>query len=56
MATYHSSRYNETIINAVRQRPCLYDVTHINYTQTEIKKNNWEDLAQDLGIDGKLFI
>ena len=40
----------EVLINLVRERPCLYDYRHKDYKRTDIKQNNWEEIATAMGL------
>ena len=43
-----SGSITETLINEVRARPCLYDMTHPDYKRTDIKVNNWKAISECL--------
>ena len=43
-----SDSITETLINEVRARPCLYDMTHADYKRTDIKENNWKAISECL--------
>ena len=44
----------ELLIMHVRERPCLYDMRHANYKRTDVKDNNWEEIAKDLNVTCKI--
>ena len=47
--------WEESLINAVFLRPCLYDIRHKDYTQNRRKESIWKEIAEELGTDGKNF-
>ena len=51
----------EQIINAVRERRCLYDHCHADFKRPDIKNNNWKEICRALELpdsdkDGKKTI
>lgn len=43
---------DDTLIELVRARPCLYDVGSPNYKRDDIKSNNWREIGQLLSMEG----
>ena len=52
MAFDKSTVNKELLINEVRERACLYDMTHKNYSRTDVKNNNWVEICNALEVDG----
>lgn len=36
----------EILIEAVRERRCLYDFNHIDFKKPDVKDNNWAEIAK----------
>ena len=45
---YNMGNLTELVINAVRERPCLLDLAHENYKQSDFRLKNWADIAANL--------
>ena len=44
--------FNEALSESVRRYPCLYDKAQKEYSDRDIAKNAWEEIARILNIDG----
>ena len=43
------------LIDLVREHPVLYDIAHPDHLNSSIKDVIWEEIADNLGVDGKEF-
>ena len=41
----------DKLIDHVRDREVLYNLTHKDYHKDDIKRNNWIEIAEKMGID-----
>ena len=44
------------LIELVREHPVLYDTAHPDHLNSSITDVLWEEIADNLGVDGKEFI
>ena len=44
------------LIELVREYPVLYDTAHLDHLNSSITDVLWEEIANNLGVDGKKFI
>ena len=44
------------LIELVREYPVLYDTAHPDHLNSSITDVLWEEIANNLGVDGKKFI
>ena len=44
------------LLEAVRKRKCLWDITSPDYKLTTFKKQMWEEVAVETGRSGKNFV
>ena len=44
------------LIELVREHPVLYDTAHPDHLNSSITDVLWEEIAENLGVDGKKFI
>ena len=44
------------LIELVREHPVLYDTAHPDHLNSSITDVLWEEIADNLGVDGKYFI
>ena len=44
------------LIKLVREHPVLYDTAHPDHLNSSITDVLWEEIADNLGVDGKEFI
>lgn len=47
-------KFEEKLIEIVRNYPEMYDTNNCNYMKTKHKAEIWRIIGNDLGIDGKL--
>jgi hypothetical protein len=46
---------SEKLIEAVKQRPILFESSRKSYKDAERKSRAWKEVAAELGVDGKLI-
>ena len=44
------------LIELVREYPVLYDTAHLDHLNSSITDVLWEEIANNLSVDGKKFI
>ena len=44
---------DETLVEAVRRRNILYDVSCFNYRNNDKKERAWREIAEELNREGK---
>ena len=44
---------NECLIEAVRQYPCLYNISDVNYHVRDVKANAWRNVGDTVGLSGR---
>lgn len=53
--TYFPFVSDEMLIELVKSKPELYDLTSVHYSDNVAKRKTWVEVGRHLGCDGKKF-
>ena len=50
-----STNMNDGLIELARNHPVLYDLSQPEYMDSSLKQHIWNDIGQEIKVDGKYF-